>query len=328
MERPSMDRPREVKGTARSREMKRLLKAGFLITAIVLVVGSLPVVFLWFWADEIPAPGTGLAYGVEEVVFRSGDDEIAGRLWLPAFGGPHPAMVVAHGSGRAMRSNHEQIGSELATNGYALLSYDKRGVGDSGGDYSQVGTANGEEMIGLLASDVLAGVAHLLSRDDIARDRIGVYGTSQGGWIAPLAAARSPDVAFMVIVSGPTVSIGREIYYSDLTDKREGVALELSDAELSGRLLEYDGPAGFDPLPSLESVEIPSLWVLGEQDRSIPIPETVSILDRLIESGKPFTVRRLPDVGHGMRDLRTGQGVPLLPIVYGWLVENVGSIAR
>ncbi len=195
MERPRMDRPRQARGTPFTRQAGRLLKAGLLIIAVVLAVGSLPVILLWFWTDDLEQPKTAsVAYVDEEMTILSGGVELAARLRLPAFGGPHPALVVAHGSGRVTRDRYAEISENLATNGYALLTYDKRGVGDSGGTYVGVSPANSDEVFRQLSDDIIAGVELLKRRPDIRADRIGVYGVSQGGWIAPLTAARSSDV--------------------------------------------------------------------------------------------------------------------------------------
>ncbi len=325
MDRPRMDRPRQARGTPFTRQAGRLLKAGLLITAVVLAVGSLPVILLWFWVDDLEQPAASVAYVDEELTILSGGVELAARLRLPAFGGPHPALVVAHGSGRVTRDHYAELSENLAINGYALLTYDKRGAGESGGTYTGVGPANSEQALGQLADDIISGVELLKQRSDIRADRIGVYGVSQGGWIAPLAAARSSDVSFMVIVSGPAVSVGEEIYYSELTGEREGVGAASSDDELSEQLAAYDGPRGFDPVTSLEAIDIPALWVLGDADRSIPIPETVAILERLAAAGKPYSLQVLAGVGHGMRIVRNGEHAPVFAHVFPWLVANAGT---
>lgn len=318
-----MDRPRQVKGTPLSREIGRLLKAGLLIVGIVLLVGALPVVFLWLWADDLEPGADNLAFRDEDVFYPSGDIELAGRLRLPPYDGPHPAMVVAHGSGEATRDRYDELSRDLALNGYALLTYDKRGVGESGGVYTDVGPDNSERVFEQLSGDVLAGVAYLRARDDIRADRIGILGVSQGGWIAPLAATESDAVAFLVIVSGPAVPVGQEIYYSELTGEREGPDAVADEGMLSAELAAFDGPQGFDPVPVLERVDVPVLWLLGEGDRSIPVPETTAVLEGLRERGKPITIELLPGAGHGMRDVISGQPEPVFPIIFRWLVQHV-----
>lgn len=319
MDRPQMDRPRERRGTPATRQAVRLLKAAMLIVGVVLLVGSLPVVFVWLASDDV-GPAGPVAYRDEELLLRSGDIELAARLRLPAYGGPHPALVVAHGSGRATRDGYERLGADLATNGFALLTYDKRGVGDSGGEYFGVGPQNAEQAFELLASDVLAGVDALAARPEIDAGRIGVLGISQGGWIGPVAAMRSDRVAFLVVLSGTTVPVGHEIYYSELTGERDGA--DLDDTELSAALAAFRGDPGHDPRAVLEAVQVPTLWVLGSEDRSIPIPETVATLEQLVAAGRPFTFHLLEGLGHDLRDPRTGERGPVFPLVYGWLVDR------
>jgi dipeptidyl aminopeptidase/acylaminoacyl peptidase len=176
-------------------------------------------------------------------------------------------------------------------------------------------------MFDLLADDVIAGVEYLAGRGDILAERVGVFGISQGGWIGPLAAARSRSISFLVIVSGPVVSVGEEIYYSELTREQEGDSRVGADAELTSRLAAFPGPHGFDPVPVLAKVEVPGLWILGGGDRSIPIPETAKRLESLITAGRPFTLRVLPRVGHGMRDLETGAPAPVASIATDWLAD-------
>jgi len=81
----------------------------------------------------------------------------------------------------------------------ALLAYDKRGVGGSSGDWRTAGLED-------LAADALAGVQFLRGRKEIDSSKIGLFGASQGGWVAPLAASRSKDIAFVIVASGPAFS--------------------------------------------------------------------------------------------------------------------------
>jgi pimeloyl-ACP methyl ester carboxylesterase len=97
----------------------------------------------------------------------------------------------------------------------------------------------------------------------------------------------------MVLVVGPTVPVGIEIHYSDLA---EGTTTSYD--ELSARLLEYRGPLGFDPRPTLERLDVSGLWLLGAQDRSIPTRETVAILEELARAGRPYRWIVYPDAGH------------------------------
>lgn len=144
----------------------------------------------------------------EAVRFVSGNVALAGTLVLP--GGPqrHPAVVLFHGSGPESRNLF--MGHWFAAQGLAALAYDKRGVGESGGNFRTVPFMD-------LCDDGLAAVEYLKSRKDIDPKHIGVWGLSQGGWLAPLAASRSADVSFVIAVSGPGVSPGEQMlfYYAN-----------------------------------------------------------------------------------------------------------------
>ena len=91
----------------------------------------------------------------------------------------------------------------MTKNGIAVLRYDERGVGKSTGSF---GEATSEDF----AKDVEAGIEYLITRDDIDKKQIGMIGHSEGGIIAPMIAARRPDIAMIVLLAGPGVD-GREI---------------------------------------------------------------------------------------------------------------------
>jgi uncharacterized protein len=144
----------------------------------------------------------------ESVHFASGALILAGTLILPSVPPPYPAVFLFHGSGRQARDL--STARWFAEQGFAALAYDKRGVGESAGDFRA-----GPFMD--LCSDGLAAVEYLKSRKEIDRRHIGVWGLSQGGWLGPLAASRSADISFVIAVSGPGVSPGEQmlVYYAN-----------------------------------------------------------------------------------------------------------------
>ena len=229
--------------------------------------------------------------------FPSGDIRLAYALDLPAGPGPFPAIVMGHGSGPVTRQQQVSLSLGFIQAGFAVLRYDKRGVGGSGGAYEVAGNvANSERMFPILAGDMLAGVEFLKTRPEIDPSRIGLFGVSQAGWIIPLAASRSPDVKFMILVVGPTVSVGVENYYSSLVENQPSASLD--DAYARSRV--YSGPHGFDPRPTLESLSTPGLWLLGGVDRSIPTPLTVEVLQSLQDSGRPYRWVVYPGADHNL----------------------------
>jgi pimeloyl-ACP methyl ester carboxylesterase len=156
-------------------------------------------------SDDEPVP-----YRADEVEFTNGDVTLAGTLTLPEGAGPHPAVVLITGSGPQNRDEEvfgmrpfRLLADHLTRVGIAVLRYDDRGVGGSSGNV-QLSTSSD------FADDALAGVEFLKVRTDIDGARIGLLGHSEGGIVAPIAADRSTDVAFLVLLAGTAVP-GSEI---------------------------------------------------------------------------------------------------------------------
>ena len=263
---------------------------------------------------------------VEDVRFDNEGVTLAGSLWLPAGPGPHPAMVFVHGAGRASRQDASGLADYFQSRGIAVLGYDKRGVGESGGVY--VGRRNASEAnLTLLARDAVAGIKLLRGHESIDPEQIGLWGLSQAGWIVPIAAVIDGEVRFTILRSGPTVTVGEELYYSDLTGDDTTRRAALSQQEIS-RLLAERGPSGFDPIPYLKQMDMPGLWLFGSADESIPIPETIAHLDDLVDNyGRDFTYRVWQGADHGLRV--NGQRVPgFWSVQHDFLFQRVGVKVR
>jgi dienelactone hydrolase len=240
---------------------------------------------------------------IEKLSLTSKDARLAATLYLPAATGRVPAVVLVHGSGRLTADAVARgMKDRLMSLGLAVLAYDKRGVGESTGEYTGIGPSNSVRMFDLLAADALAAVDALANHDAVDRSKIGLLGVSQGGWIAPLAASRSGQVAFVISLSGPAVTVGEEIAYSNLAGADPGSEAGLSDSEIERRFAAFSGPHGYDPGPAVRQMKAPSLWIIGERDRSIPVARTIANLERAKrESGRPIEIRTMPGADHGMR---------------------------
>ncbi len=131
----------------------------------------------------------------EDVRFRSGGTSLAGSVLTPPGNGPHPAVVLVHGSGRQGRDTGIYRGwaDFFVRRGFVVLYYDKRGVGESGGEYGAG--------LRLLAEDGLAAVEHLRARPGVDPARVGLKGSSQGAWISKQVASTAGDLSFLVLVS-------------------------------------------------------------------------------------------------------------------------------
>ncbi|MGH9908127.1 MAG: alpha/beta hydrolase, partial [Pyrinomonadaceae bacterium] len=125
----------------------------------------------------------------EEVTFKNGDVTLAGTLVVPESKAKRRrAIVFTHGGGPAVREVYWG-GYLFAGRGFVVLSYDKRGVGKSTGNWRQ---ASFED----LADDAVAAAKFLQARTDIDRKATGFWGLSQGGWIVrwPLHAFPTPPL--------------------------------------------------------------------------------------------------------------------------------------
>lgn len=138
----------------------------------------------------------------EPVTFRSGGITLSGRLVLPPGDGPHPAVVLVHGSERDAATVYYHDPYVFASQGIATFVYDKRGTGRSGGKF----VMNFDQ----LANDALAALERVRRHPAIDPTRVGLCGSSQGGWIAPLAATRSDAVRFVLVRYGLAESPAQE----------------------------------------------------------------------------------------------------------------------
>jgi pimeloyl-ACP methyl ester carboxylesterase len=143
-------------------------------------------------------------YFTEEVAFQNPNANItlAGTLCLPKKEGNFPVVVLITGSGPQNR-DEELLGHKpfliisdyLTRNGIAVLRYDDRGVAKSTGDFQSATSMD-------FASDVESAIAYLKTRKEINPKKIGLIGHSEGGIIAPMVAAKSKDVNFIVLLAG------------------------------------------------------------------------------------------------------------------------------
>ena len=154
---------------------------------------------------QLPKPP--FPYRSEDVTYenKAGRVRLAGTLTLPPGAGPFPAVILITGSGAQDRDEsllgHKPflvLADNLTRRGLAVLRVDDRGVGGSTGS---IKTSTSEDFAG----DVLAGLDFLKRRKEIDGKKLGLIGHSEGGIIAPIVAARSKDVAFIVLMAGTGV---------------------------------------------------------------------------------------------------------------------------
>ena len=290
-----------------------------------------------------PVVAQHLATRDEAVQFANGPVTLRGTLTLPAEPPPYPALVLIHGSNAMTRDGFGPWSRYFAGLGFAVLSYDKRGTGQSTGDWKQADFPT-------LAADVLSGVRSLAARHDIRPDRIGLWGVSQGGWILPLVAGGAPnEIAFMIVHagSGTTVReegilyIQNELRFAGLPEASVaiGTRYQMLDDSVSRGGSDWDQlqrfyethrteetwlwpprPADdwfrpyyrmlmdFDPSASWKRVTCPVLLFFGELDANVPPRESWPPIERALrQAGNPRVSQVvLPKANHVFLEARTG----------------------
>lgn len=278
----------------------------------------------------------------EEVSIPSGPLTLKGYLMMPAGRGPCPVVVYAHGSQGCTRDVGVN-GNFFVRHGVGLLSFDKRGAGESSGNWQSASLQD-------LAGDVLAGVAWLKARPDVDPKRIGVWGISQGGWLSSIAAATSRDVAFQISQVGSGVPVWENMVHEKRSDLRaaglSGPALEEACAftvRVYRRMSEGCAPAevhamakaeagkpwmpeiglaqapaehyfwnwmklngSVDSIPYLKQVKVPVLWLLGDRDSQVPTEQSLPRLQDALAANKQATLKVLSPANHGMMECGTG----------------------
>jgi uncharacterized protein len=154
------------------------------------------------------APSTPPAappYRIELLEAKNGDVTLAGTLTRPETSEAVPAVVLITGSGAQNRDEEvfgfkvfATLADHLTRQGIAVYRYDDRGVGQSTGTFA---TATTEDF----AADALAAAAKIRTLPGVDPKRVGLVGHSEGGMVAAMAAARSPEVAFVVMLAGTAV---------------------------------------------------------------------------------------------------------------------------
>jgi uncharacterized protein len=297
--------------------------------------------------------GRRVDFEVTDTRFHSRDVDLAGRLVLPKGRKRVPIIVLLHGSEHSSAIGTYEFPWLLPAEGVGVFVYDKRGTGTSAGTYTQD--------FDVLADDAIAAMHEARRIAGPRAGRVGYQGTSQGGWVGPLAAARMP-VDFVIVSSGLAVSAidedqeevalemrlkghsteeitkalevagaaeaviasdftkGLEYFdavrtryrdepwYKDLHGNFTFRVLPYTAAELREKGKNFGGVAQllYDPMPTLRALEVPQLWILGEDDIPAPSAETSRRLNSLIADGKPITLALYPGAQHGLTQYETG----------------------
>jgi uncharacterized protein len=277
--------------------------------------------------ESVRIPGNGFALAAT-ISNPAGEPDRRGR---------YPAVILVPGSGLVDRDEtvagipvFGQIAGALADAGFVVLRYDKRGVGQSGG---RPETATLQDA----AEDVRTVRRFLARRRNVDGNRIALFGHSEGGWVALLAAARDGDVAALVLAAAPATTGGalvlaQQQHLLDLmslpeAEKQKRIELQkqvqaavLGKGDWSGVPLDLRRQAdtpwfqsflAFSPADVMPRVRQPILILQGGLDTQVP-PHHADELAELAGARKrpatdPVRLVKLPDVNHLFVPATTGE---------------------
>ncbi|MGI6047323.1 MAG: alpha/beta hydrolase family protein [Petrimonas sp.] len=167
-------------------------------------------------------PKPPFPYKTEEIFFENKTDKIllAGTFTVPDSAGTFPTVILTAGSGPNDRDEtilgHKPflvIADHLTRNGFAVLRYDKRGVGQSKGDFARATVQD-------FTADAESAINYLKTRKEVNKSAIGLIGHSEGGMVVPMVASKNRSVKFIVLLAAPGIK-GTEIV---LEQNRLGLA--------------------------------------------------------------------------------------------------------
>ena len=250
-----------------------------------------------------------------------------------------PGILLIHGSGKQDRDEtfglfngtFKEMAMFLSENGFVTIRYDKRGVGQSGGDFLASGLYD-------FARDAESVFKYLKSREEIDSSQIFLIGHSYGGKVATIVSSRHPEVAGLVLLAcvasqEPDNLIRQNKFISEAkkeSDEERKARLEMLDSwaeKVKNRDLqnysdyfrpnelsrEFQKMQQANPLPplwmfqameynqlkSLEKLKMPILAVSGASDWLVP-PSEAGLLEQTLKGANhpDFEVKVFPEVDH------------------------------
>jgi pimeloyl-ACP methyl ester carboxylesterase len=256
-------------------------------------------------------------YSAEDVVIpTSRGYTLAGTLTRPKGSAKVPAVITISGSGPQDRDSRisivpnyapfRDIADTLGRRGIAVLRFDDRGVGASGGTSSRATATSAD-----FADDVASVVAYLRTRSEIDGTRIALTGHSEGGFIAPMVAAKDPGIRAIALLAGPAYNGRRVLEFQN--ENAIKAATQLTDTQRDS--IRRTVPKGLDslaaanawmgffmktePSAALRRVKQPTLVLQGDTDQQVTPEQADSVATMLKGSGnKLVTVHHFPATNH------------------------------
>ena len=300
-----------------------------------------------------------------EIRFKSGEIELAGTIAMPDGAGPYPAVLFICGSGKIDRNeNHKKmplnvfydISHFLAGKGIASLRYDKRGVGQSGGDFLSSGFNDN-------AGDAKAALQFMKKQKDMLPGKIFLLGHSEGAFLSCKLAGEASGAAGAILLAGGAVSGEAVLKWQALQvvkgmkglnawiiktfrvdvakaqqkqldiikqSKKDWFRIQLAkiNAKWFREFMAYD-PSAAD----LQRITVPVLAITGSKDIQVN-PADLERMAQMIKA--PFEYHLIPDMTHALRleqgeasvskyaeEIKKPVELALLEMILSWLKKQI-----
>jgi len=270
----------------------------------------------------------GLAADINPIRFQSRGVVLSGDVVFPEGRPPIAGLVLVQGANDLKRKL--VVAEILASDGFAVLTYDKRGTGQSGGIYwghtkARPNIAAGN--ISLLADDAAAAMNVLASNRRLQGKPSGFVGFSIAGWIIPIAATRTPAAKFIGLWSGPVCTISEQLHFQDWAEKNMAFWKTHTQRQVEQYMKSVQYRADdVDPRASLSRLSIPGLWLFGADDNIIPVRLSVGRLENLVHRGHGnFEYRIFQGYGHNVFD---SPRAPAYRFMIQWIRNTVAKFPR
>ncbi len=268
-----------------------------------------------------PQTPKNIDYICEEVSFNVDgvDYEFHGTLTYPKEGENFPAIIMLSGSGLQDRNEEifqhkpfEVIADYMARNGIAVLRFDDRGWGTNNPDLLNATTLD-------YANDAEGAFRFLSSHPKINHKRIGFAGHSEGGLIAPIAASRNKDVAFIIMLAGPGVN-GMEVLIeqnkvilSKMGYSQDEINTQIEKIRKRDAFLQLTTPwfkcfLDLEPKEFLGKLTIPVLALNGEKDSQVLASQNLNAIEQILKTAgnTNYKIVSLPNLNHLFQECETG----------------------
>ena len=242
-----------------------------------------------------------------DVTFASGGAQLSGTLALPPREGPHPVVVLLHGASWGLRSFYTAFVEVFVESGVGCFAFDRRGEGDS--------TGSSEQDIFAFAEDAVAAWEAVRDIRGVDPARIGLWGYSNGAWVATLAAARLPECAFLLLTGASGVSPAESEAFRRTEDLRlQGIAPPTLEAVERTWTIVFDY-LGHGVWDDAWDDELPALARRLKADSrlyELPVPEMVKA-NPALDSVPRFESPLFHDIKGRLRGINPGMAFDPIP---------------